>query len=103
MQTLTPELRQELNRNLSTNIQLFSDQGVLVMQVVPGSPADRSGLQPGDIIQRIDNQAITESENVQQIVQNKTVGSLLELEVNRNGQNLSFQVRTGNLPSRLRG
>jgi S1-C subfamily serine protease len=103
MQTLTPELKQELNRNLNTNIQLLSDQGVLVMQVVPGSPADKSGLKPGDIIQKIDNQTITQSENVQQIVQNKTVGSLLELEVSRNGQNFNFQVRTGNLPSRLRG
>ena len=103
MQTLTPELKQELNRNLNTNIRLLSDQGVLVMQVVPGSPADKSGLKPGDIIQKIDNQTISESENVQQIVQNKTVGSLLELEVNRNGQNLNFLVRTGNLPSRLRG
>ena len=101
MQTLTPELKQELNRNFNTN--MFSDQGVLVMQVVPGSPADQSGLQPGDIIKKIDNQTITSSENVQQIVQKKTVGSLLELEINRNGQNLNFQVRTGNLPSRLRG
>ncbi len=103
MQTLTPELKQELNRNFNTNIQLLTDQGVLVVQVVPGSPADKSGLKPGDIIQKIDNQTITVSENVQQIVQNKTVGSLLELEINRNGQNLNFQVRTGNLPSRLRG
>jgi len=101
MQTLTPELKQELNRNFNTNI--FSDKGVLVMQVVPGSPADQSGLQPGDIIQKIDNQTIISSENVQQIVQKKTVGSLLELEIKRNGQNLNFQVRTGNLPSQLRG
>ena len=41
MQTLTPELKQELNRNLNTNIRLFNDQGVLIMQVVPGSPADK--------------------------------------------------------------
>ena len=103
MQTLTPQIRQELNRNLNRNIQLFSDRGVLIMQVVPGSPADKSGLKPGDIIQKIDNQTITSSENVQQIVQNKTVGSLLGLEINRNGQNLNFQLRTGNLPYRLRG
>ncbi|MCL2931115.1 MAG: trypsin-like peptidase domain-containing protein [Trichodesmium sp. MAG_R03] len=101
MQTLTPQLKQELNRNFNTN--MFRDKGVLVMQVVPNSPADQSGLQPGDIIEKIDNQTITSSENVQQIVQKKTVGSLLELEINRNGQNLNFQVRTGNLPSRLRG
>ncbi|ABG53964.1 peptidase S1 and S6, chymotrypsin/Hap [Trichodesmium erythraeum IMS101] len=98
MQTLTPELKQELNRNFNTN--MFSDQGVLVIQVVPGSPADKSGLKPGDIIQRIDNQTITTSENVQQIVQNKTVGSLLELEINRNGKSLNLDVRTGNLPPR---
>ncbi len=103
MQTLTPELKQELNRNFNTDIRFLSDKGVLVVQIVPGSPADQSGLQPGDIIQKIDNQTITEADNVQQIVQKKTVGSLLELEVNRNGQNLNFQLRTGNLPSRLRG
>ncbi|MGB3510682.1 MAG: HhoA/HhoB/HtrA family serine endopeptidase [Microcoleaceae cyanobacterium] len=103
MQTLTPELKQELNRNLNTNISLFSDQGVLIMQVVPGSPADRSGLRPGDIIQKIDNEIIIKSENVQQIVQKKTVGSQLSMEVNRNGQNLNLELRTGNLPARLRG
>lgn len=103
MQTLTPELKQELNRNLNTNISLFSDQGVLIMQVVPGSPAAKSGLRPGDVIEKIDNQTISKSENVQQIVQNKTVGSLLQIEINRNGQNLNLQLRTGNLPSRLRG
>ncbi|MEB3342919.1 HhoA/HhoB/HtrA family serine endopeptidase [Okeania sp.] len=103
MQTLTPELKEELNRNFNRNIQFSTDRGVLVMQVVPGSPADQGGLKPGDIIQKIDNQTISKSENVQQIVQSKTVGSLLELEVNRNGENFNFQVRTGNLPSRLRG
>ncbi|MDJ0555318.1 MAG: HhoA/HhoB/HtrA family serine endopeptidase [Microcoleaceae cyanobacterium MO_207.B10] len=103
MQTLTPELKQEINRNLNTDMSLFSDQGVLIMQVVPGSPAARSGLRPGDIIQKIDNETITKSENVQQIVQKRTVGSLLEMEVNRNGKNLNLQLRTGNLPARLRG
>lgn len=96
MVTLTPEVRQEINAN--SNLQINSDSGVLITTVVPGSPAAAAGLRAGDIIQKINNQGISRSEAVQQIVQNTRVGTSLPLEINRNGQALKLEVRPGNLP-----
>ncbi len=42
--TVTPDLRVQLN---------YQGSGVAVMQVISGSPADQAGLQPGDVIQKI--------------------------------------------------
>ncbi len=99
MVTLSPEVRRRLNPELSSPIS--ADQGVLVVNVIPGSPAEQSGLQAGDVIQKIDSQSVSRSETVQQIVQNKAVGSSLAVEVNRNGQNMDLNVMTGNLPPQL--
>ncbi|WP_413165892.1 HhoA/HhoB/HtrA family serine endopeptidase [Capilliphycus salinus ALCB114379] len=99
MVTLSPEVKRQLNPELSSPIS--TDNGVLVVNVVPGSPAEQSGLQPGDVIQKIDNKSVRKSETVQQIVQNKTVGSSLEVEVNRNGENVTLDVMTGNLPPQM--
>ena len=99
MVTLSPEVKRRLNPELSSPIGI--DEGVLIVNVVPGSPAEQSGLQPGDVIQKINSQSVRKSETVQQIVQNQTVGSSLPVEVNRNGQNVTLDVMTGNLPPQM--
>lgn len=96
MVTLTPEVRQEITAN--NNLRVAADSGVFIATVVPGSPAAEAGLRAGDIIQKINSQAITRSEAVQQIVQNTPVGTPLKLEVNRNNQTLNIEVKPGNLP-----
>ncbi|MEL7039462.1 MAG: HhoA/HhoB/HtrA family serine endopeptidase [Cyanobacteria bacterium J06592_8] len=99
MVTLSPEVKRQLDPELP--VPIATNDGVLVVNVIPGSPAERSGLQPGDVIKKIDSQSIQKSETVQQIVQNHTVGSSLQVEVNRNGENLAIDVITGNLPPQL--
>ena len=41
---------QELNPELATRLGLESSIGVLISDVVPNSPADRGGLQAGDVV-----------------------------------------------------
>jgi len=55
-------------------------------------------LRPGDVIQKINNQPIIQSEAVQEFVQNARVGGLLQMEINRNGQILNLSVKPGNMP-----
>ncbi len=101
MITLSPEVKRGLDSNLG--FPITSDDGILIVNVVPGSPAEQSGLQPGDVIQKIDNQSVRKSEKVQQLVQNKMVGSVLQVEVERQGQMIILNVVTGNLPNHLEG
>ncbi len=66
--------------------------------MVPASPAAASGLRAGDVIQKINNQPIIQSEAVQEFVQNARVGGILQMEINRNGQILKLSVKPGSLP-----
>lgn len=47
MAEITPELKQRINDSQSGNIQVQADRGILIVRVVPGSPADRAGLRAG--------------------------------------------------------
>ncbi|MFS8881167.1 HhoA/HhoB/HtrA family serine endopeptidase [Synechococcus sp. H55.11] len=98
MITLDPDLVARLNRDPARPTPLTVQEGVLIGQVIPGSPAEQIGLQEGDVITEIDGQAIRNAEQVQQLVEAAGVGKTLTLRVIRNGQARTFQVKTGVLP-----
>ncbi|MFS8901918.1 trypsin-like peptidase domain-containing protein [Synechococcus sp. H60.2] len=98
MITLDPDLVARLNRDPARPTPLTVQEGVLIGQVIPGSPAEQIGLQEGDVIVEIDGQAIRDAEQVQQLVEAAGVGKKLTLRVIRDGQARTFQVKTGVLP-----
>ncbi|MEY3329872.1 MAG: hypothetical protein RLZZ115_2755 [Cyanobacteriota bacterium] len=98
MVTLSPELYQELKEIPDLDFPITQDNGVLIMKVISGSPAMKSGLKPGDIIVKIDEKPMTKSDNVQELVQNKNVGIPMKVELNRQGNSLILEVKTGNMP-----
>lgn len=51
-----------------------SINGALVQEVVPGSPADQAGIQPGDLITAIDGQEITPEQGLVALVQSYEPG-----------------------------
>jgi len=101
MITLTPEVKQQINNASGGQLNVTVDQGVLVARVVSNSPAERAGLQPGDVIQKINNQPVTTTDQVQQLVENTPVGGQLQMVVQRNGQSVQVAVRTAPLPAQL--
>ncbi|NMG20959.1 serine protease [Brasilonema bromeliae SPC951] len=98
MATLTPDVKEQVNSTLGIN--LATDKGILLLDVVPRSPAAAAGLKTGDVIQRISNQPVTKIEEVQKIVEKSQIGSPLELQVLRNGQTTQIAVRPEPLPVR---
>lgn len=61
--------------------------GVIVEQVAPG-PAASAGIRPGDIIERIGNQAIRDSRQYQQVVKALPAGKSIPVLIRRDGQPL---------------
>ncbi|GAB4217252.1 MAG: HhoA/HhoB/HtrA family serine endopeptidase [Synechococcales cyanobacterium] len=98
MVTLTPDLRDQINRDPNSGLTITVDKGVLIGSVMQGSPADRAGLRAGDVIARINNQAIASADDVQSQVERSGVGTSLRFDVIRGGQAQTITVRTGSVP-----
>lgn len=99
MVTLTPEVKEQLNNNPNSGLFVNEDEGVLIMRVMPGSPADNAGLRAGDVIQQINKQPVKDADDVQQAVMQERVGNQLQLGLRRNGEPLSIQVKAGEFSS----
>ena len=63
-----------------------SEKGVFVKQTIPGTPAEKAGLQKGDIVKKIDSNNIQTVEELIQLVQSKGVGNIVTVEYIRENQ-----------------
>jgi S1-C subfamily serine protease len=97
MVTLTPELAKQNNSDPNSMLTIPEVKGVLVLRVVPNSPAAISGIRRGDVIVQIDNKAITSAEQLQSIVEDSTLGQALQVKVQRGNQTQILSVRTAEL------
>jgi S1-C subfamily serine protease len=66
--------------------------GAVVRSVMPGGPAARAGLRPGDRITAVDGQAVSNPAQLTQLVERNGVGRSMELTLQRQGQTLRLQV-----------
>ena len=96
---LTPELKQNINSDPNSGLNVSEDKGVLVVKVLPNSPAAKAGVRAGDVIQRLNGQTVTDATSVQKLVESSQVGGDLRVELRRNGQNLDLAVRPGAFPT----
>lgn len=98
MVTIDDEIRQRINSDPSSPIEVTAEQGVLILQIVPNSPAAQAGLRPGDIIRQMEGQTIEDAEMVQQIVQKKEIGADLTMQVLRDGETRKITLQPAPLP-----
>ncbi len=97
MVTLNDENRAGLRQELGLD-NLGDQAGILVVEVVPGSPAARGGLQPGDVITQVGGTAVTTAEEVQRQVDRSTIGADLTILVRRQGRPQTLTVQPAPLP-----
>lgn len=97
MVTLSPQVKQQINEDPNSGLSVDEDHGVLIVRVVPNSPAATAGLRAGDVIQSINGQAIADGSDVQQLVENTPSSSRLSITVIRNGQTRTVTSSLGNL------
>ena len=99
MATLTPAIKESLNRDVNSGVSVQADQGIVIVGVARNSPAARAGIQTGDVIQQINGQPVKSADDVQQAVDKSTIGGDLPLEISRNGRSLTLSVRPGEFPA----
>jgi serine protease Do len=90
---------QPLDENLAPSLGLPKDSGEIVRSVVAGGPAARAGLQQGDVIVRVNGQAVTPEQTVSYLVANTPVGARVPLEIVRGGKRQTVTVTVAERPT----
>jgi len=82
----------DVTKEVAESIGLGAAQGALVRSIEPGSPADKAGLEPGDIITRFDNKPIEKASDLPRLVGNTKPGTRSSLLVFRRGASKELAV-----------
>lgn len=99
MVTLTPQLAKENNSDPNSPLTVPEISGVLVMGILPNTPAAQSGLRRGDVIVEIDGQTVNSATILQNLVENSRIGQTLLLTVQRGNQTQQVSIETAQLQS----
>jgi serine protease Do len=91
---VTPSLQRALN--------LTVGKGAMIQDVTPGSPAERAGLHPYDIIVEVEGRQVINNEEVIRDISARQPGSVARLEIVRDGRSQTVQVRLVERPLRDR-
>jgi serine protease Do len=91
---VTPALQRALNLPVS--------KGAMIQDVGVGSPAERAGLHPYDIIVDVEGRQVINNEEVIRDISARQPGSVARLEIIRDGRHQSAQVKLAERPPRER-
>jgi S1-C subfamily serine protease len=97
LQALTPQLAREVNAT-NAECRLPETNGVVVVEVMPGSPAERGGLRPCDLIEKVGSTDVDNPSEVQVAVDQGQVGQSLNLQVQRGTSQLNLKLQPAELP-----
>jgi serine protease Do len=89
---------QDVTRQLAESFGMKQPQGALVSKVIPNSPADKAGLQIGDIITEFNGQSIQTSADLPPMVGMTPINQGAKLTVIRQGDTETIDFKVGLLP-----
>ncbi|MEJ2685812.1 MAG: DegQ family serine endoprotease [Gammaproteobacteria bacterium] len=93
-------LIQDVTRQLAESFGMKNPEGALVAKVLPGSPAQKAGVEVGDVILKFNGRKVIDSSSLPPMVGATKVGDKVPLEVLRNGKIRHLTVTLGELPPR---
>ncbi|MGB5136019.1 MAG: trypsin-like peptidase domain-containing protein [Prochlorococcaceae cyanobacterium] len=97
LQAITPQLAREINAS-TDECQLPEVNGVVVVDVMPDSPAARGGLRPCDLIEKVGGEAVRNPSEVQLGVDRGEVGQELDIVVRRGNESRNITLKPAELP-----
>ena len=90
--TLTPEIKDRLG--------FAADQGAVVADVEPGTPAESAGLQPNDVITKIGSKDIKSSADLQAAIRALAPGTRVDIQWKRGNEDRKASVTLAARPTR---
>jgi len=100
--TLTPDMATMNNEDPNSAIELPVTSGVLVVRVLPNTPASEAGLRRGDVITEIAGVRVQKADQLQTRVDQVKVGDALQMTLRRGDRTQRLSIKTADLSTQER-
>jgi S1-C subfamily serine protease len=89
-----------LPESLRSKLNLKSDEGLLVIHVEPGSPAEKAGVLLGDLLVELGGKTVSDTDAVQDVLRSNKIGSEVEARFIRGGAAIETKLKLEPRPPR---
>ena len=89
----------ELTPELANTFGLRNTAGALIAGVLRGSPAERGGIRPGDILLDVDGRSVQDPKGMLEMVAALPPGKTASFRVRRSGEEIELKVAVGRRPT----
>ncbi|MDF2607394.1 MAG: Trypsin-like protein serine protease, contains C-terminal domain, Do-like protein, partial [Bacillales bacterium] len=83
----------EHNQRETLNLPVSVKDGIVIMSVIQGSPAEAAGLQKYDVVTKLDGKEVSNVIQLRKVLYQKEVGDSMEVEYYRGGKKLSTKMK----------
>jgi serine protease Do len=90
---------QDITAAMEDQFGVKAGEGVLVSDIIAGSPAAQAGIQSGDVITSIDGEAVGSADKLVKIISAKPVGAVVDLQIVRDKKTMDIQATLVERPS----
>ena len=96
---ITPEIAQENNGNPNSPFTIPEVNGVLVVKVLPNTPAQKAGIRAGDVILQANEEKIVDGSQLQALVESVGINESIDVTLQRGDKVSDLKVKTAQLES----
>jgi serine protease Do len=94
---------EEIGPDLAAKLGIHQNEGVLVADVMPNTPAAAAGVKEGDIVRSFDGKEVHNARDLRELVEAAKIGSKESLELTRDGRKVTVSVSLAALPDNMAG
>jgi serine protease Do len=92
-----------VTEDLAQSLKLKEAKGAYISDVTDGSPADKAGLKPEDVVVAVDGRPVADNGELTRYIASRTPGTTVQLKVVRKGAEKTVPVTLGTFPEREEG
>ncbi len=89
---------QELTPELAESFKLGSTEGALIAGVMRGSPAEKAGIKPGDVLVQVGGKKVKDAQVMLELIAALQPGSSSRFSLKREGRDVSLDITIGKRP-----
>jgi serine protease Do len=89
---------QPITEDMARTYRMKEPKGALVSDVTEGSPAEKAGLKPDDVVVGVDGKAVEDNSDLSRYIASKSPGTTVRLKVLRDAQERDVPVTLGTFP-----